>query len=89
MLEVLHASGLTDERVAAIKELINTAGGEHLVPVYELSQDEIMQDNYGFARAFKLYLKSETNPNQTIEILQCSPLIESVRPFGIQKIFNQ
>ncbi|MEM8614892.1 MAG: hypothetical protein AAGF93_23005 [Cyanobacteria bacterium P01_H01_bin.105] len=88
-IEILHISGLNDERATAIRELIDTAGGRQLVPVYELSQEEIIQDNYGFSRAFKLYLKSEANPNQAIEILECSPLIESVRSVGIQRIFNQ
>ncbi len=83
----LHTSDLSNERVAAIQELINAAGGDKLTPVYELSQEEIMQDKYGFARAFKLSLKPETELNQAIEILQCSPFVESVRPVGIQRIF--
>jgi hypothetical protein len=88
ILNILHTSGLNDERTTAIQKLIETAGGDRLVPIYELSQEEIMQDKYGFARVFKLYLKPDTNPNRAIEILQSSPSVESVSPVGIQKIFR-
>ncbi len=83
----LHTSNLSSERVTAIQELINAAGGDKLTSVYDLSQEEIMQDNYGFARAFKLSLKPETDLQQAIEILQSSSLVERVSPIRIQKTF--
>ena len=83
----LHTNDLSNDRVTPIQELIKAAGGDKLMPVYELSQEEIMQDKYGFARSFKLSLKPETDLNKAIEILQSSSLIERVKPVGIQKIF--
>ncbi len=88
IIQVLHTKGLDDRRVSSIQEIIEEAGGEKLNPVYELSAEEIIHDNYGFARTFKLYLKPGTNAEQAIRILQSSPLVEKVKPVGINKTFN-
>jgi hypothetical protein len=89
LIQALHTSGLSDERASSIQELVDAAGGDKLSAVYELSAEEIAHDHYGFARTFKLYLKPDTEINQAIEILQRSPLIESVKPVGISKAFDR
>ncbi len=88
IIQVLHTEGLDDKRVSSIEEIIEEAGGEKLNPVYELSAEEIIHDNYGFARTFKLYLKPGTDAEQAIRILQSSPLVEKVKSVGINKTFN-
>ncbi len=88
IIQVLHTEGLDDQRVSRIEEIIEEAGGEKLNPVYELSAEEIIHDNYGFARTFKLYLKPGTDTEQAIRILQSSPWVEKVKPVGINKTFN-
>ncbi|MGV2826693.1 hypothetical protein ACLFKQ_01690 [Myxosarcina sp. GI1(2024)] len=88
ILQVLHTEGLDDKRVSSIEEIIEEAGGEKLNPVYKLSAEEIIHDNYGFARTFKVYLKPGIDAERAIKILQSSPLVEKVKPVGINKTFN-
>lgn len=88
IIQVLHAEGLDNKRVSSIKAIVEKAGGEKVNPVYELSTEEIIHDNYGFARTFKLYLKTGTDVEQAIRILQSSPLVEKVKPVGINRTFN-
>ena len=88
MIEILHTKGLNHEGVSDIKNLIEKVGGEKLEPVYQLSEAELIDNNYGFAHAFKLYLKPEINIDRSIEILLASPLIEKAQPVGINKTFN-
>ncbi len=89
VIQALHTSGLSDERVSSIQELVDAAGGDKLSAVYKLSAEEIAHDRYGFARTFKLYLKPDTDINQAIESLQRSPLVESAKPVGISKAFHR
>lgn len=88
IIQALHTEGLDDERVSGTKAIVEKAGGEKLNPVYELSTEELIHDNYGFARTFKLYLKPGTDVEQAIRILQSSPLIEKVKLVSINKKFN-
>jgi len=85
IIQVLHNESLDNKRVSNIKEIIEEVGGEKLDPVYELTLEEIIHDNYGFARTFKLYLKQDVDAEQAILILQSSPLVEKVKPVSINK----
>ena len=87
-IQLLHTKSFENDRIDSIKKIITDAGGEILTPVYQLSTEEIIHDNYGFARTFKLYLKPSIDREQAIKILQNSPLIEKVKPVGISKAFN-
>ena len=87
-IQVLHTESLDDKRVRSIEAIIEQAGGEKLQPVYELSAAEIVHDDYGFARTFKLYLKPGTDAEQAISILQSSPLVDKVKLVGINQTFK-
>jgi hypothetical protein len=89
VIQALRTNGLNSEHVISIKNLIEDAGGDQLMAVYELSADEIVHDRYGFARTFKLYLKPDADMSRAIKLLQSSPLVESVKPVGISKTFHR
>ena len=83
VLQALHQGRIEDEHLQIIRTLIQSVGGHRLDAVYEISEDEIVNDAYGFARAFKLLLKSDVDISQSIESLKKSPLVESVKPISI------
>ena len=87
VLQALHQADLDDQRITHLRELINAAGGDKLSPVYELSAAEIANDQYGFARTFKLSLKPEQDIDGAIHLLHTSPWIESVHPVGVSLSF--
>lgn len=86
-LQALHQLGLDDQSVVSLRELIHSSGGDKLSPVYELSASEISNDQYGFARAFKLSLKPGQGVDEAIHQLQSSPWIESVQIVGTSSLF--
>ena len=78
-LLILHSRGLTEDVPEELGSIIQTAGGERISAVYDVSEEEIISDRYRFAREFKLYLRQGTDEGSAIETLRRSHLIESVR----------
>jgi hypothetical protein len=79
-LKVLHAAGLAGDVPADLTELIQAVGGASISSVHHLSEEEITDDKYGFARDFKLYLQAGREVDPAIESLKKSPLVKSARP---------
>lgn len=88
IIKALHYHGLNNPKVDSIQNLIEGAGGENLEPVYQLSEQEIIHDNYGLSRIFKLYLKPDIDIERAIQTLQKSPLIEKVKPISVNRAFD-
>jgi hypothetical protein len=84
-LKVLHAAGLEGDLPADLKDLLQVVGGERLSSVHRLSVEEIIDDKYGFAQEFKLYLQAGREVNQAVESLRKSPLVKSARPLLLRR----
>ena len=80
-LRSLHAGDVN----ATLADLLQRAGAERMAPVYELSEQEISSDRYGFAREFKVMLRVGTNTGSAIATLRESPYVKSVETVSAQQ----
>ncbi|NEN88953.1 MAG: hypothetical protein F6K48_08510 [Okeania sp. SIO3H1] len=87
-IQELRTTGLTDQIPQEIANLIRSVGGEKISPIFTLSSEEMVEDKYGFARAFTLCLSNETDVKKAIATLQESPLIEEVTPVTLSETFR-
>ena len=85
LLEI-HANGLSAEIPPDLRDFLKKAGCIKLSGVYNLKSDEVYTDNYGFAREFKLYLKIDSDINDSIKLLRKSHFVEDVKTISFKRL---
>ena len=83
MLVALHASDKTAGACSARDQLEN-AGVAELTPVHQLTDAEIRDDRYGFAREFTAILNPDADPASTIDAIRKLSFVKSCAPPGMQ-----
>jgi len=76
-LVALHRG--TEGVLPALFETLRSTGYKSLTPVYNLTDLEITQDKYGFARDFTIVLMDEALVEEAIKKLSSSGFVKKVR----------
>ena len=79
-LLALHAHPMVEQFPESVGALFQAAGVIRLSEVHRVSDGEIENDRYGFAREFVCHLRPGGDANAAVAILQQSPLIRKARP---------
>jgi len=85
MLYLLHAAKSIDQLPPPLRKLLQAVNGERLRSVHQLTQAEIANDTYGFARDFQLVLRPEADVEAAIATLHDSPFVAEVRPLRMRR----
>lgn len=85
-IDKLHSTNGTGKS-PEIVALLAAIGGGHLKPVYSVSPEEVVQDEYGMAREFILTLDSGIAPDESASSLISSGLVDQVRPVQMRSTY--
>jgi len=87
-LRALHASPSVDQFPPVVSDLLAQANIKRLSEVYQVTQDEVESDKYGFAREFVCYLNDGCKPESAIKVLEKSPLVKAVRTSALRQTWS-
>ena len=79
-LRALHAQPTIEQFPESVSALLQAAGVVRLTEVHRVSEGEIENDQYGFAREFVGHIRPGGDANAAVAILGKSPLIRRARP---------
>lgn len=84
-LELLHGGRLQGPFPDELSDLVHRAEIASLKAVFSVSQEELQDDRYGFAREFEARLQPSANADSAARVLRSSPLVETVKPVLVRR----
>lgn len=84
-LASLRRGGLAAASTSDLATALRAAGGQELRAVYQLTEEELVNDRYGFAREFVLSLREGVGVEAARHTLESSPLIRSAEPLLLRE----
>ena len=82
MTTAIKGMGVCDEisGPCSIRDMLSNAGVAKLSPVHKLTEAEIRNDEYGFAREFTAILKPADNTTAMVEAIRQLSFVKSCSP---------